>query len=222
MVQSSSRLIPLSEIVENYAPVYPAGGTWQDTVDLMKNDETEWEVVTHLMNYLKTNPHFREPIALQSKELLEEDRLYDEEEGIVDENHDYNTPNVLNGTHRMVASILSGAETVLAEMIYPETPPNVSSLVAVTKVYIEEPALNEEEIADFFFDHARSFPVNENVWVTSSTAYGRSGYYETYWENHPDELNDEILDEINQAFIDRIAAKGIGKVRVLTCMEDMS
>lgn len=186
----------LSELLATYSSVYPESGKWEETVELLLNDPVERATVEDLLEELSVHGTWREPILL-------------------DPGDEEYPPTVANGTHRVVASILHGLETVpVSHTTAPATPaedsPETTSYSWLeSEIRFAEPL--SEELVDQLFGVLRSFRVDGNHWLTSAmlsadTAHARSSWATTAL----------APEAITAAVARRLEAHGIQTVSIST------
>lgn len=159
-------IMKLSELTSGYRPTYPAPYRWEDTVQYMLADPFEKEIVDYLVDTLRRKGTFREPIFL----------------GVADLDDDEDTPAVVNGTHRVCAHIIFGSLNVEVKFDEPYTDEELAdgrlpkfveesvveedSSYASTSIVFASPITDDDEW-DTLFTLIRSFPLSDEVWVTS-------------------------------------------------------
>lgn len=191
-------VMPLAEFKAKFAPVYPGEEpTWDDTVQYMLNDPIEGEIVQLLVDYLAKDGKFREPVYTGIGVR------YIENEGKTEE---LDIDIVSNGTHRMVAMILNGNETV--EYTYKDDPEYVDPWnelpLILTRVQFE--GLLDEAGTDILMDTFRSFPISENEWVTSDLMVGAGNDFTMYYGGA--EPNEENYHAIARIIKEKLAGLG--------------
>lgn len=146
----------VSELAEAYAPVYPEGGTWQDTADLLYADEPE---LMALLSDSLREKGWREPIYHSAFGPLEED----------------SRRVIEDGTHRMVIALREGVISVPV-VTAGELPPFEETPWAELTVALAAGELTEDE--DWkVFDVLRSFPLDEHRWLNSDAAGSSNGVW---------------------------------------------
>ena len=173
----------VDDIIKNYNPVYPTGGTWQDAFRVLRESPNDFDVVTQLVAELENYGQFREPIVLSTYEEYVKDWAdYEFDEG--EELEPYN-PHVMNGTHRVYAHYLSedkeakiqlgwhpdGEETNDNDSLYPLI---VSRVQFSTKL--------DDDTADDLFGKCRSFKLTEDIWINSDLMSSYYNAYDFYWD----------------------------------------
>jgi len=173
------RWMLVSEIKESYGPLYPQGGSWQDTADFLYAEEPEH--MERLTESLRAEG-WREPISLTPFGPLEED-----------------TSRVVeDGTHRMVIALSEG---VLAVPVVTdgERAPYEESPWAMLTV---EPASQLTEDESFrIFDVLRSFPLDERRWLNSDGGGAQKGVWDFPYRGI-DESNFPLLLERAKAYLE--------------------
>lgn len=206
---NSPYLMQLGSLMSTYAPVYPHGAIWQETFTYLMNDPTEAAIVNELMRQLAKDGTFREPVTLETAESRDEDDPVTPD----------NPLTVMNGTHRVCATYLSGKEEILVED-YHRGSAEYDGLCGTTEIALKDSV----HIADDMFDVMRSLPLSDDVWVTSSIMSGHQGYMTIMWD-FP--INDETrgwFDAITERVIAILVEAGISAsdVHVHTEVEDLS
>ena len=179
--------MPLSELISQYSPVYPEGGSWDLTCDFLLNDEVDKEIVDTLVSVLKSGAGLREPVVLGSR---------------TDDEDDPEFPLVVNGTHRVCAHILAGVDTVLAAYasdVYDVSADEVTNdHLMIETVITFTPELNEE-VEDKIGDVLRSFEVDETTWfeVCGEAFRTVDGFRvgEFSWVMEPGSVDEDFISE---------------------------
>lgn len=167
----------VDEIMQNYKPVFPDSGLWEDAFQMMKDDPVDFKVVQDLLEDLENSGEFREPIVLRTYEnYLEANAEYKHLEG---DSPDPYVPLVNNGTHRVYAHFLSTKHKDV-KVQFGWTPevdedyPFLASRVAF-------PAdLGEESIYELF-DRFRSFKLTEDIWMESEIVSTNYNNFHIIW-----------------------------------------
>lgn len=150
-----AREMLLSDLTATYHPIYPEGLDWQQVADWFYTEEPEH---MRLLTESLRKTGWREPIQLSESEQLTEG----------------SPPSVFNGTHRVAVALQEGWQSVpvttqteleLTEGSYDE------ALFAQLHVRLTAGSLSEEEDWSIF-DLLRSFPLTEELWVTSDIGSG--------------------------------------------------
>ena len=154
----------LDYFLTQYLPVYPypeeGFPSWEETVDYMKNSPSDWVTVGQLSEDYINGTGFRVPVRV----------------GVADCNgSEYQA--VLDGTHRVVTMILSGAEVIeyVEDEEESETPASTGDdeNVCLTVQLEFDPEGEDNDLSDYFFDWLRSIRLNDEVWLTSDLAVGQ-------------------------------------------------
>lgn len=160
----------LSFLIDNYQPVYPEPYNWDSTVAYMMSDPTEKKTVLLLLAVLEKEGKFREPVSLGTAEFDEDVEVFA----------------VVNGTHRVVAHILHGdpeAEVfTLREEDRPEYDWENDTSTGLSTSFLFAQPLDDELFFDRLFGLLRSFPVTEELWMTSDVTSSRLEHYESMWD----------------------------------------
>lgn len=174
----------VDDIIKNYNPVYPEGGTWQDTFKVMRASPSDYSVVKELMADLEKYGEFREPIVLSTEEeYIKEWADYEFEEG--EELEPY-SPFVRNGTHRVFAHYLSENKEAKVQFgWYPEGKEDTDNenFYPMIVSRITFPTQLDENSADELFSKCRSFKLTENVWINSDLMSSYYNSYDFYWDS---------------------------------------
>ena len=177
----------LSELVENYIPIYPEPYTWETTVQFILDDPIEAQTLNYLIEILKTKGQFREPVLL----------------GVAEWEDDVEIPAIMDGTHRVCAHILYGSEEVYVETQKPYDPDKVwdESIEApvLTSTISLPPEISDDEVEVLdLFGLLRSFPINDDLWVTCDVSSGSGNVMENMWNVDPyiEGLADSITETI--------------------------
>lgn len=174
----------VDEIIKNYNPVYPTGGTWQDTFKLMQDSPIDFAIVQQLVCDLEAHGEFREPIIVSTEEeYIKEWADYDFDEGEVT---DHYRPLVRNGTHRVFAHYLSENKEAKVQLgWYPngEAEDNNDTFYPVIVSRISFPTMLDEDSADELFGRCRSFKLTEDIWINSDMMSSYNNAYEFYWDS---------------------------------------
>jgi len=189
----------LSEIMTNYRPVYPSPYTWESTIAYMLKEDTERIVVEQLVEELKNSEQgtFREPVRLDKQEIspdeIKEDDYYTDilNNGYIRTENDGKTYSytIGDGTHRIVAAYLYGAEEILT------TNNSLSedmSYFIVTSVKFAEKELNDEE-QDLLVSCSRSLKISEKLWITSSLSTQDIRSTFIYWDIYSPEIDLNLI-----------------------------
>jgi hypothetical protein len=195
--------IPLKTVIEQYAPVYPHGGTWEDTKNYLLSNPIDAAIVARLVEILLGNGEFREPIRLDV--------------GIDDDDNEY--PIIGNGTHRVCASMIARAETILAI-----TAEDAKKLSGNPTHYVETLVVFSGEITeeddDLIVDAMRSFEADSGVWfeMTTCSYHSSRNEFVFMWDNDPEEV--EIAD-LERNISQRLASFGYAEriIKMRTTVE---
>lgn len=162
----------VSDIVEKYKPVYPQGGTWQDTVGYLYSQDRKF--MDELFEAIRTEG-IREPITLADDD--DEDGLY-----------------VLNGTHRVAIALYHGLVTLPARYGYEEYDSNELRLAA--KIKLSDGGSLTQDEDDTLTDKLRSWRLDEKTWLTSDIIYGGSNEWELYLDHSDISLKPKLEKRI--------------------------
>lgn len=170
----------LTELINNYSPVYPEPYSWDNTFDYMMNDEHEKAIVDQLVIFLQNGETFRKPIILGAAEFVE----------------NVETQAVLDGTHRVIAHMLHNTQTPLHVLHENDRVNNEEEFTqCLSTALIFHNSLTDEE-SDNLHDILRSFPLHENMWLTTScsTMNNHLNTLHIMWdEDNINEINYELL-----------------------------
>lgn len=167
----------LSELCNKYVPIYPDTHNWEDTVAYMLADPIEAHTVQELIKVLESGGKMRKPVMLGEATI-------NDKEGV---------PTVTDGTHRVVAHILSGVEDVFTEDYVEVDESDEVQLVEgrnydlflETTVTFSE-SLSEEEL-DVGFSLLRSVQISDDLWLTSGLGASRNMLFDITWDIYSDE-----------------------------------
>lgn len=177
--QKDTQLL-LTELINNYSPVYPEPYSWDNTFDYMMNDEHEKAIVDQLVSFLQNGETFRKPIILGAAEFVE----------------NVETQAVLDGTHRVIAHMLHNTQTPLHVLHENDRVNNEEEFTqCLSTALIFHNSLTDEE-SDNLHDILRSFPLHENMWLTTScsTMNNHLNTLHIMWdEDNINEINYELL-----------------------------
>jgi len=169
----------VSEIVALYRPVYPEGGTWQDTVNYLY--ETEPSHMESLYEAIQTEG-IREPVLLSD---------YD------DEPEQF----VLDGTHRVALALRKGIVSLPTLLKSDQEVEYGSSLIAFLEIAEGLPLTSAQE--DQFFDTVRSWRLDDSHWLTSSGASGGSGHWELYLDSSDETIAEACEERLREILFER-------------------
>lgn len=161
----------LSELVENYRPVYPDNSTWEETSKFLF--ELEPELMEELIEECKTNKGFRNPVRLSK----------DPEDG------DY----VADGTHRVCVALHLGLKEL------PHTFDYVYDSDYYLETHVTQTSgekLTEDEV-DVLSLAFRSIRLNDTVWLNCDMHYGQWSFM---WTEDRVELIEEINTKVLNKF----------------------
>jgi hypothetical protein len=175
----------VDEIMKNYNPVYPEGGTWQDTFKVMRESPSDFNVVTELVADLEKYGEFREPIVLSTEEeYVKEWADYEFDEG---EELDPYLPFVRNGTHRVFAHYLSQHKEAKVQFGWhpdgEEPSNNIEDMYPMIVSRIHFPTKLNDDESDDLFSKCRSFKLTENIWINSDLMSSYYSNYDFYWDS---------------------------------------
>ena len=180
----------VEDIMKNYHPVYPEGGTWQDTFKVMRESTADFDVVQQLVTDLEKYGEFREPIVLSTEEeYIKEWADYEFDEG---EELDPYSPFVRNGTHRVFAHYLSSNKDAKVQLGWhsdgeeskeEDAYPVIVSLMHFTSAL-------DDESSDDLFGKCRSFKLTEDIWINSDLMSGSGNAVTMYWSSGLEQVED--------------------------------
>lgn len=184
----------LSDLLNNFHPVYPAGGDWEEAFQVLHDDTHEYNTVLALIEEYKHNGGFRDPIILTTPvEDAEEDEEY--------------IPQVKDGTHRVYALHLMGVEEAYVQEGYripshEDIDTEDYSVYPLMETYVRVlDDLSEEEV-ETAFSVLRSFKLNDRMWITCDVAAYIKNTVNLTWSSTV--LDEEGLQEISDAVAERI------------------
>lgn len=155
--------IPVEELCKNYQSVHDVTD-WDEMVAMFLADPVEAETIDFLLEELKVNKQFREPILLGKDE--------DEETGL-------EASYVLDGTHRVVAYILANHSEAYVE--YDEDEEFDEDIafadddlepVLETEIHNYNSTQKDGEDVMDIWDTLRSLRLNNEHWLTTSVSSG--------------------------------------------------
>lgn len=175
----------VEDIMKNYNPVYPEGGTWQDTFKVMQDSPSDFSVVNELVADLEKYGEFREPIVLSTEEEYVKEWVdYEFDEG--EELEPY-IPFVRNGTHRVFAHYLSENKDAKVQFGWhpngEEETKDIEDYYPMIVSRVSFPAKLDEDSADELFSKCRSFKLTEDIWINSDLMSSYYSNYDFYWDS---------------------------------------
>lgn len=207
----------VDEIMKNYNPVYPIGGTWQDTFKVMQESTADFNVVNELISDLAKYGEFREPIVLSTEEeYVKEWADYEFDEG---EELDPYSPFVRNGTHRVFAHYLSEHKEAKVQLGWhpdgEEADRTDDDYYPMIVSRISFPDKLAEESVDELFSKCRSFKLNEDIWINSDMMSSYYNNYDFYWDSGFEEVEDlgPYVTLINAKVMELV--KGLGPAPII-------
>lgn len=171
-------LKPLKEITSTHKPIYPANATWDDTVAYLLSSEPDKTIIAELREAIRVDG-LRSPVVLGEAY----DTTVNGEEIYV--------PAVMDGTHRMVASILENTEFVLVENSTDRKQTPTEKKYIAVDVTLKQDMLDkltrveEDDIVSNIFDYLRSFKLNDNIWLVSDLSMGKGNVTTHYYFEVP-------------------------------------
>lgn len=198
-------LQPLYKIMTEYASFYPSTHKWEDTIAYMLNDPIQKNIVEDLMNDLKNSPTttFREPVLIETDKDFEERVAEAADPEILDIDETHSQKFIYDGTHRVVASYLYGAENILTadygSINYEEPHLIQATIITGPKGFFE----HNDEAVEQLTDRISSLPLNEKVWARSEISTFGENTIKLYWYygNYDTELlNKRINEELYKLF----------------------
>lgn len=170
------KLRKISELMENYSPVYPDDKRWESTIEYLLHEPAERETVVKLIEELKRDGTFREPIL--AIEDTETGKKY-----------------IGDGTHRLVAAYIAQHDTILtADSYYNDYPENQSFITLIGS----EIKLDEKD-QELMYNYLRSLKINNELWITASLAFQESIKHELYWDYDPKVTSEQINETVTNA-----------------------
>jgi hypothetical protein len=203
-------LIPLERLMALYKPIYPVSreGTtdWAATKKFMLDSPADNRILKELMLYLEDNDVFRQGVSLEDQA----DRDY--WNTAYPEEFDSSPLKIVDGTHRVVAYWMSGKTDVLvAEHVSAEEPSlllNTEQEFQWLETFVEftPGSVNfddDDEAFETLTGYLRSFPLDEDHWLTSDCWSGNGDTLSLVWSIDPAKeknlknLMSDITDEIS-------------------------
>lgn len=171
-----SYFMRVEDVITQYNPLYPEPYSWGNTVEYLMNTPHEAQVVNRLMEILYTYGSFREPVTLGTG--AEAKFVYD-------------------GTHRIVASIVSGAEHVRVQDEFPPYDPESYDFEVFTTITRHDDDPGDETLLDCASNELRSLEISDSLWITSDYASSCDGSIDLGWDfdERPD---DRTLDAVSK------------------------
>jgi hypothetical protein len=140
------QLWDVKTLLSTYSPSYYE--TWDEAFNALNSHPPDRRIIETLIDHLSTGAQFREPIVLNTDELL-----------------------VADGTHRVVASAEAGVATIPTSTDYPE-PEHGGQVVTLT--FTVNPVVPgvfasageaAEAAGDFAFEWLSSLPLDPDTWA---------------------------------------------------------
>jgi hypothetical protein len=202
-VENAARFaMSVADLTSNYLPVYPEEATWEATMQLMRDDEVEDDIVESLMAEYRRDGGFREPITIQNDDP-EDPELIHMERGT--------KGYVINGTHRLCA--LLRLEATHAEVAYPkweEWDYDEPYTALETVIQFDTPC--DDEMFDDLHYALRSLRISDDLWLTSSISSQGETYFLVTWDVEHDGGRDYDPQEselIEVRIVQRLLEHGI-------------
>lgn len=177
----SIQLRKVSELMQQYLPSYPEDNKWESTIEYLLHEPSEKETVEMLIEELKRDGGFREPILAIEDEETKQKYIGD-------------------GTHRLVAAYLAGYDTILTADSYSTDIPENKSF---TTLIGSETKLDSDDL-ELMFDYIRSLKVNDEIWITTSISFQEAQKQSFYWDYDPkitaEEINYTVRKELQRIF----------------------
>lgn len=140
--------VPLKALLSQVRPAYPQSHCWDDTFAYLTGDAIEKAVVDALVLAYQRDGGFREPV------VVSDGFEFDGEDAV----------GLANGTHRVVASIIAGAETITVLCRPEQTHEEPLESQDIMVVTVTLPA-GDMDIWEQVSQCLRSFPVNNTLWL---------------------------------------------------------
>jgi hypothetical protein len=196
----------LSVLLETYNPVYPNGGSWEDTKNLLLSDKIEANIVHTLAEELTRDKQFKEPIRIG----MGYGSLNPNNPNAEEEDDWLEVPYVLNGTHRVVAHMITGIQEVKvlndADIEDEDTESESYYPWLETEIQLAEDhhfVIDD----DLVFGALRSFRLNPTTWVEADLISGsiEHGKCSLVWHDLVDLVD---FNELNVALQQRMESLG--------------
>jgi len=177
----------LLDIIRDYKPVYPDGGTWDDAAALLYAEQPEH------MAELKASldrKGWRDPIRLSSQEDMDSD-----------DGEAY----VLDGTHRVSLAMREGVISlpVVTSDELPEWDTEPEPFTEFTIEFLSGPEITDDqdyELMELFI----SLELNEDIWLNSDISSShRSERWSYYYDALQDETHHNQLKRVARARLKR-------------------
>ena len=198
-------LQPLYKIMTEYASFYPSTHKWEDTIAYMINDPIQEKMIQDLIKELADSPTttFREPVLIETDKDFEERVAEAADPDILDVDETHPQKFIYDGTHRIVASYLYGAESILTaeygSLCYDELPFMQTTIITGPQNFFT----NDEEAVEQITDRISSFPLDKKTWARSEISSFGENRINVHWnnENYDTELlNKRINEELYKLF----------------------
>lgn len=183
------KIVNVQDLITEVSPIYPEGRDWKITTEYMMNTPSEKKTVEDLIQQLNAHGKFREPVYIGTAET---------EDGV-----EYSA--ILNGTHRIVAAIMSNLEKIDvtterdSDEEYDEDKEEPTIIHCKFHLIRYEDKNKNDEIFDALFDNLRSFKLNDKIWVTTDIATGSEKGINFYYEGA--EFSEENLAIMNEKIL---------------------
>lgn len=221
---ATRKTIKLHDLLKNFGNVHHENISWEQLAEELMADRYEKEIINALINVLKTKGFFNKPVVLykgSSPETVNPMRedvtpavdvlsgaagvVADEYDEWLDDEDDL--PAVTDGTHRVIAHMLSGVDDVYYIDYDEWNNPDRDDNKFYVETRITYPAPVEEEELDIFFTGLRSFDTSVKVWLVSDVSSVHNGpdgkvQVRVMWDS--DVLNFLSLEDITKHVVERL------------------
>lgn len=168
----------LLELIAQYSPVYPEGGSWEDAAELLYAEDAQ--LMGELTAALKVEG-WRDPILLSVDDGDREDGPY--------------IPRVWDGTHRVAIALREGIISVPTALWGEQAQePELYLELTVELKGPEAESLSYEE-DDRLVTALRSFGLDSATWLNSDIAYG-SGWSWSFLYALPEHRSGELIRKV--------------------------
>lgn len=162
------------KILNTYHPVY-GGESWEEVHNYLMSDPIDKAIIEELVKVLQTEGEYRDPILLHDHKDSED------------------LPWVLDGTHRIVAAMITKTQNLKIAYFTDRTPEEYPLKTLVTRL---SPAPVNDEDQDNIQDSLRSLKIDSDNWITSTGSIITNNTMEIFWDNYAPELLSQITNNV--------------------------
>lgn len=177
-VANTTAKVLVEDIREHVRPVYPDAYNWEETIKFLLDDPIEKAIVDKLIEALREDGCFQNPIRIEDGSGYEFDDGY---QGMV----------LGNGTHRAVAAMVYGAQEIDAR--FNKTESSESDEIDNEPIIVVEieADFDEDQLMDIF-SALRSFSVNDK-WIEADGSSSNRRVYELVYAGVESIREDEVI-----------------------------